>query len=216
MIAFTFDDSFKTDLTVGLQKQLDLGIKPKGTSYVITSPTYRNPGRLSAEDMIHMINLGWDIQCHTHTHPVGAGGLTVYTAEQLYQEMQNVNTFFNDELGIPAPEHHAYPGGSSNDLVVNVLKRFRKTMRGTQNFIVTDKPDWEQLPIYPYAKGDGYDPKKIVDLCAEKGTSAIFMIHELADPQLRSDYEDLLEYAVNSDVDLVTISELYNRLTRGK
>jgi len=65
-IVFTFDDGFDTDYYTVLPMFAERALL--GTSYI-------NTGKLGEEDMLtwdqvkEMIDIGWDIQCHSHTHP---------------------------------------------------------------------------------------------------------------------------------------------------
>jgi len=65
-IVFTFDDGTITDYTTAYPMMKARGVR--GTSYIITSKV-GNIGVMSWEQIIEMYKDGWDIQCHTHTHP---------------------------------------------------------------------------------------------------------------------------------------------------
>lgn len=65
-IVFTFDDGTITDYTTVYPMMKARGLR--GTSYIITSKV-GNSGAMSWQQIIEMYEDGWDIQCHTHTHP---------------------------------------------------------------------------------------------------------------------------------------------------
>lgn len=212
MLALTFDDGFKTDLTIAMQEQLNRGWDAKGTSYIISSAS--SSGRLTPQEILQMIDQGWDIQCHTHTHPIDPS-LPGHTSDQLHYEMQEVNKFFNQTLGIPSPEHHAYPGGGNTKLVHNVLKRYRKTMRGTQPFFITDKPDWHELPTFPLGTPDTLQGvKDAIDVCIKYGLSMTTYTHEINTVDREETYRAVLDYVAEKKIKLVTLSEMYEALTR--
>lgn len=213
LIAITFDDGFVTDLTVGLQAQLDRGMEPKGTSYIIPSWTASN--RLSASQQLELVNNGWDLQCHSYTHTTGGpnGGSTGLTAAQLHQEMQNVNAYFETTLGLPAPEHHAYPGGASNTLMHNIWGRYRKTLRTTQAEFCPTKPNRYRVPSIGFGNTSNLAAYyRIIDACDRHGLYMIAVLHELAG-DLVAHYGAILDYIkAKTNVRLVTISELYTHL----
>lgn len=207
LLAITFDDGFKTDLTVGLQEQLNRGMEPKGTSYIISS--YTGANRLTNEDKLTLVNHGWDLQCHSHTHPLGGpgGGMTGLTAEELRQEMQNVNKHFVEDLGLPPPEHHSLPGGAYNKLILDVIGKYRKTMRTTTKRFFRNNINGAVLTL-----GDEENFRQTIDICMKYGVYAILLFHELDTEEKVDHYKAVLDYVQETGIRLVTISELYRIL----
>lgn len=218
MIAITFDDGFATDLTVALQSQLDRGMTPKGTSYIITNKV-DGVGRLSTDNVLSLVNNGWDVQCHSHTHPLDGpqGGMTGLTAAQLHQEMQNVNAYFTS-IGLPAPDHHAFPGGDYNKLIRDVVGRYRKTMRtttGSYATFLTQLPPWRVRPVSAFnfdtaSAATLNNIKWAIRTCKKYGLGAILFSHEFTSPEQIAQYGAILDYCLEQKIRLVTISEMYN------
>jgi len=211
LIAFTWDDGHKTDVTVALQEQLDRGMEPKGTSYIITGASPTN--RMNIAEKLTLVNNGWDLQCHTHNHPLGPN-LTGHTAEQLHEEMQLSNAHFRDELGLPEPKHLAYPGGGHNKLVRDIVGLYRTTMRTTVPMPLSKKPNWHEIPSFPFDPENLERNIRIIDACVDYGLCATFYAHEF-DSQARIDaYRAMLDHCLNRKIRLVTMTELYDILTR--
>ena len=122
IVAITFDDGSETDYTVAYPLMEKRGIK--GTSYITTAWIEARSRKLTWEQIKELKQVGWTIGCHTNTHP----RLTELKAEDIHQEMQDVNRVF--ELhDLEPPEHHAYPLGRYNDQVIDVIRHYRKTGR---------------------------------------------------------------------------------------
>lgn len=217
MIALTFDDGYKTDLTVAMQKQLDRGMEPKGTSYIISA--YTGESYLDASEKLTLVNNGWDLQCHSHTHTLGGpdGGMTGLTAEELHQEMQNVNAHFQDDLGLPPPEHHAYPGNANNKLIRDILSLYRKSMRVGGSRFCSWSPDLTRLPCFNSEYGTNVNSlekiKWVIDMCSKHGLYAIINFHELKDEETVR-YGQILDYMLEKKIRIASHRELYNELIK--
>ena len=216
-LAFVFDDAYKTDLSVGMQAQLDRGWEPKGTSYLITS--YTGELRLTVEEKLTLLDNGWDLQCHSHTHPLDPN-FTGMTSDEIHEEMQNVNAHFVNDLGIPPPEHHTPPGGATgqNTLVRNIVMRYRKTMMGRREKFIGPKPIMNLLSSNG---GSGLAQHKTMselrnwmELCLKHGFHMAMSFHMLDTPELVDRYNEILDHVEDTQIQLVTISELYKILTQ--
>ena len=97
-IAITFDDANSSDMLVGMQAMIDRGLEPKGTSYIPGSYVGKT-NRLTIENIVQMLSLGWDIQCHSYYHTIGGvnGGMTSMTVQELMNDMKLQNDFFENE-----------------------------------------------------------------------------------------------------------------------
>jgi PKD repeat protein/peptidoglycan/xylan/chitin deacetylase (PgdA/CDA1 family) len=69
-------------------------------------------------------SLGWDFQCHTHTHPK----LDEMTPNEIRWEMEQVNAAFQAH-GYAPPQHHAYPYGRMTSTVAEVIAEYRLSGR---------------------------------------------------------------------------------------
>lgn len=202
VLALTFDDGNKTDLTVGLQKQLDRGMDAKGTSFIIGSRD--SVGSLSNDDKFTLIDNGWDVQCHTYTH-LSDGDLTAKTAAQIHDEMQQNNAHFAS-LGLPHPEFMAYPGNAHNKLVRDICGKYRKMARSDAGQFISKKTPKMYLPII------GTNDTTL-DILSKYDYAGIIMLHELTTPEQIAGYEALLDYVLVKRIKLVTFTELYKLLT---
>lgn len=219
-IAITFDDGNKSDLTVGMQAMLDRGLPAKGTSYIIGS-YIGNANRLTQTDLIDMIGQGWDIQCHSWFHNLGGptGGMTGMTAAELVDDMKRENDFFVNTLGIPAPQHHAYPGGASNDLMHNIMGRYRKTFRTTQAQFFTKDVNKFRIPSFSFEQQTEADLARyraIIDFVMANNLPLIVFLHDLTTPEQISAYGQILDYLKLKNTRLMTVSELYETVWSGK
>ena len=208
ILAITFDDGNKTDLTVGLQKQLDRGMDAKGTSFIIGSRD--SAGSLSNDDKFTLLDNGWDVQCHTYTH-LADGNLTTKTASEIHYEMQQNNAHFAS-LGLPYPDFMAYPGNAHNKLVRDICGKYRKMARSSAGQFISRKTPKMYLPIMSsYMSGDVV--LKEVDMLAKYDYAGTIMLHELETPEQIAAYEALLDYVLVKRIKLVTFTELYKLLT---
>ena len=85
--------------------------------------------------------LGWDFQCHSHTHPHLQG----LSAAEIAWEMEQVNAAFQAQ-GYPTPNHHAYPYGGWDEDVKAVISQYRLSGRMVWGFMMTHPVlDWYEL-----------------------------------------------------------------------
>jgi len=219
IIVFGFDDGHDDNYTIG--KNIFDGKGKKFTTFVITSlidtGTY-----LTSAHITQMIAAGYDIQCHTHTHPFM---WTLSEAEQ-NAEYEAVNTVFSNN-GWPAPLHHAYPFGgfdaNSKTYCANYRLTARKIVAGTFTDIVDKfeipsfdlnvpkndrtkidalKAIMDDMALYPRYLTT-YSHRFFEDADADPGSNAI----------QRSYMEELLDYADTKGILVKTMSELYAYLT---
>lgn len=215
-IAIAFDDANSSDMTVGMQALLDRGLEPKGTSYIPGSYVGKT-NRLTIENIVQMLSLGWDIQCHSYYHTIGGvnGGMTSMTAQELMDDMQLQDNFFENEIGIPAPRHHAYPGGASSQMMHNIMGRYRDSFRTTQAQFFSKGVDKYRIPAFSFEgttieKIEEY--KKIIDYVMANDLPIIVFLHDLYDEDKINAYGQILDYIKSKNTKLVTVSELYEKI----
>ena len=213
-IAITFDDANSSDMTVGMQAMIDRGLKPKGTSYIPGSYVGKT-NRLTIDNIITMLSLGWDFQCHSYYHNIGGvnGGMTSMTAQELMDDMQLQDNFFENEIGIPAPQHHAYPGGASSQMMHNIMGRYRDSFRTTQAQFFSKGVDKYRIPAFSFEgttleKIEEY--KILIDYSIENDLPLMAFIHDLYTEDKISAYGQILDYVVDSKIKLMTVTEMYN------
>ena len=214
-LVFTFDDGSDTDYSVAFPMMKNYGIK--GTSYITTSLTDTDTW-LNKNQILEMHNEGWDIQCHSHTHP----SMENLTQQQIMSEMETVNSIFT-EMGLPTPIHHALPGGGSNDLVVDTVLQYRLTCRKIFPTNISYFPaklpvDMRAISIDTRDAGKYNDVKKSISIAFNEGKTILLYGHRIvSDPQaafglLDVYFEGYLEHISKLGIRTLTISELYNEM----
>jgi N-acetylmuramoyl-L-alanine amidase len=218
LIAFTFDDFNPSDYLLAYPALKALGVR--GTSYAHTGPITAEGWKRARE----MVASGWDIQCHTVTHP----DLRELSDLKIHYELQEVNRVFAAN-GLPVPQHHAYPSGLYDDRVKGIIKQYRKTARSTRadTYDGINRDTLDLYALHPV----GADMKTEEDWNylrdrldqAYKNNRIVITIHHHVhaaadpDPPVLSTRQDLLrrmvEYAIGKGFKIVTISQLYALLT---
>lgn len=223
-IAFVWDDGFLTDKTIAMQMQLDRGLNPKGTSYIIGQAVLgTSANRLHVDDCLEMLDNGWDLQDHTFTHPTTTHQFVDFTGTEMREELQKSNDFFVNTLHTAIPQHWSIPGGTLTKKVLDVVGRERKTiMVGGSRFITPYTnaltfPSFDISPTYEYiASRDASTTdrkltiRKVIDDVVKYGYGAVLYCHEMVDQSEIDAYEDALDYALQSGSQLVTVSEMYD------
>lgn len=123
--------------------------------------------------------LGWDFQCHTHTHP----HLSNLTDAEIRAELEKVNESFQ-AAGLPVQEHHTYPYGDHNATVKSIVTEYRKSGRtASENMETYPVPDWFELKC---AEIRGYTSwstvKGWVDQCIASNALLTIFTHRVVDP----------------------------------
>lgn len=125
-----------------------------GTVFVITelasghSPFGRDDfPAMSWKDLAKLQEAGWCIGSHTKNHPLLAHLQTKAKNEvQIFDELHGSQEEIKHHLGVLA-EHFAYPGGSWNRCVEQLVKRFYRTAR-----LWRENPPWKYTTrkTHPY------------------------------------------------------------------
>jgi len=219
-IAVVIDDGRKTDLTVGLQEQLNRGMIPKGTSYIVGNYIGSSDDYLSVSDCKTLLNNGWDLEDHTYTHGVGDDSFYLKTGDEIRAELQEMNDFFVETLGTAKPKHWSIPGGSLNRKILDIVGRERETiMVGGSKFITPYSnalmlPSYDISPTYNQSATSADSSRtitirKIIDDCVKYGYGCALFCHELEEQTEIDAYRDVLDYGLWSGARFVTVSELW-------
>jgi peptidoglycan/xylan/chitin deacetylase (PgdA/CDA1 family) len=78
---------------------------------------------------------GWDIQCHTNTHP----DLATLTGTQVREQFEAVDAAFAAN-GLPRATCHAYPYGSFTQSVRDIMFEYRSMARSVNINLDTFSP----------------------------------------------------------------------------
>src|SRR3954469_2721472 len=108
-VAITFDDGCETDLLYAapLLKERNFG-----ATFYLTTGFLGKPGYLSPAQVRQLSGLGFEIGCHSMTHPY----LTDINEEDLQREIAGAKVQLEQILG-RAVEHFSCPGGRHNQRV---------------------------------------------------------------------------------------------------
>lgn len=123
LIVFTFDDGYVSDYNLAYKILKQYGIR--GTSYIIGKfPDNSTPDTLSWAQIKEMKAYGWDFGCHTYDHV----DMTKLTPEEIKSSLEKENRAFISQ-GLEPPQVMAYPSGTFDQKVIDVVKQYRKQAR---------------------------------------------------------------------------------------
>jgi peptidoglycan/xylan/chitin deacetylase (PgdA/CDA1 family) len=161
-------------------------------------------------------NLGWDFQCHSHTHPKLSG----LTAEEIRWEMEQVNAAFQSQ-GYAIPQHLAYPHGDFDDQVKTVVADYRLTGRMVWGFMIPHPQlDWFEVKAAQLKKSTSWNRQVgwIEDCIADNALLHIFT-HDVSDTCSQygckpENLARLLDYLLDKQnaglLEIVTMAEAYD------
>lgn len=133
-VAITFDDGCETDLLIASPLLREAGFD---ATFFITSGRLGTPGYLSANQLIELHGLGFEIGSHSKTHAY----LTDLEDAGLRQEMCESRTQIEQIIGHNV-EHFSCPGGRCNERVIEMARtagyRTLSTSRIQANSATTD------------------------------------------------------------------------------
>jgi peptidoglycan/xylan/chitin deacetylase (PgdA/CDA1 family) len=133
-IVITFDDGCESDLITAAPLLSELGFR---ATFYIAVNFLDKPGFLSRSQLRQLSNQGFEIGCHSMTHP----HLDDLDQRQLRYEIADSKTALEQVTGLPV-EHFSCPGGRWNRRVVEVARaagyRSMATSRASANASNTD------------------------------------------------------------------------------
>jgi len=167
---------------------------------------------------------GWDISSHTLNHIDVA---QIKDKERLKTELTLSKQFLLDHGFEKGAEHFAYPFGTfDNELSMDLIKKHYKTARIVRG-------DIETIPVAdPYRLRVIYvlsiTPPELVldriDKAIENGDWAILVFHgivnnnayDIQGTYLKSNFQTIVDGVYKKGVDVMTISEVYNKFLAQK
>jgi peptidoglycan/xylan/chitin deacetylase (PgdA/CDA1 family) len=114
-IAITFDDGCETDLIAATPILLEAGFH---ATFYVTAGFLDKPGYLSTAQLHQLSSLGFQIGCHSMTHPY----LNDLCPNDLHREIVDARSKLQDVTG-SVVEHFSCPGGRYNDRIVALVKQ---------------------------------------------------------------------------------------------
>lgn len=210
---FTFDGNL-LPIKNGTDYLISQGLT--GTVYVVGigdgASWWGHPNYFTVAEVKDMYDHGIDIQNHSKTHPPDLLGMT---DEQIIEELTYNNTFFPGTLGIPAPNHFAYPYGHQNEHVQDLCSQHQLTGRGTEAFPLEYKECAKfNLPLFQLDGGFDIDlllPD--IQRVARDKSVMICHAHRIDDYGMtQADFEQVITWARSEGLDIINISQLSDLL----
>jgi len=113
-VVITFDDGCETDLLVAPPILKQFGF---GATFYVTSGFLGKPGFMSATQLRELRELGFEIGCHSMTHPY----LPDVEEAGLRREIVTAKNDLEQIVGTPV-EHFSCPGGQCDDRVIAIAR----------------------------------------------------------------------------------------------
>jgi peptidoglycan/xylan/chitin deacetylase (PgdA/CDA1 family) len=113
-VTITFDDGSETDLLCGAPVLKEAGF---GATFYVTVNWVGKPGYLSSGQLRELCDLGFEVGCHSATHPY----LTDIDDRQLHEETAGAKNVLQQITG-RAVNHFSCPGGRWDARVLKAVK----------------------------------------------------------------------------------------------
>ena len=159
-VAITFDDGCETDLLLAAPVLKDAGF---GATFYITVGFLNKPGYLSPEQVRELSDLGFDIGCHSMTHPY----LSDLDLDGLRSEIALPKQRLEQITG-RAVEHFSCPGGRWDPRVAEVARQAGfmsvATSHNSANSAGTDPFSLGRVAIMRDTTGENFE-----NLCRGQG-----------------------------------------------
>lgn len=153
-VAITFDDGSETDLLVAAPVLRQSGF---GATFYITSGWIGQAGHLSVSQLIELSNQGFEIGCHSMSHPY----LSDLNDVELRRETLDAKSMLEQIIGKPV-EHFSCPGGRYDHRVAQAARaagyrsvatsRIRANSPATDHFALGRVAILHGLPITSFAR----------------------------------------------------------------
>jgi peptidoglycan/xylan/chitin deacetylase (PgdA/CDA1 family) len=159
-IVFTFDDGCASDLTVAAPA---LKASNFGATFYITLGFLGRPGYMVAQQVRALADAGFDIGCHSMTHPY----LDELDSRELQREIGDAKTELENMIGRPVL-HFSCPGGRWSTAVVRfAMKSGYRTVATSR--IGSNRPDSDPFRLARIAVMRGTPLTAYQALCQGRG-----------------------------------------------
>jgi len=159
-VCITFDDGCETDLLCAAPVLKELGF---GATFYITLGFLGKPGYMSEAQVSDLSALGFEIGCHSQTHPY----LTDIDNGRLRDETAGAKERLEQIVGVPV-QHFSCPGGRWDQRVSEQVRKAKfqtmATSRTGMNFASTNLFDLKRVAVL-----DGTGPETVVRICRGEG-----------------------------------------------
>jgi peptidoglycan/xylan/chitin deacetylase (PgdA/CDA1 family) len=159
-VVITFDDGCATDLRIAAPQLKERGF---GATFYITLGFLGKPGFLTAAEVRELSDAGFEIGCHSRTHPY----LPDLDGKGLEEEIVGAKKELEQIIGRRV-QHFSCPGGRYDQRVVDVARQ------GGYQSLATSRPHANTPGTDPFALGrvallQGMPLAAFENLCAGKG-----------------------------------------------
>ena len=155
-VAITFDDGCETDLITAAPLLREAGF---GATFYLTAGFLGKPGYLSPTQAIQLGDEGFELGCHSLTHPY----LTDLDEAGLRREIADAKKQLESIVGRPI-EHYSCPGGRCDERVVNIARQAGfKTVATSRAY--ANEPRTDRFALGRVAVMRGMSLRAFEDIC---------------------------------------------------
>ncbi len=207
-VVISFDDGKVSTRTVAYPLMAARNIK--GTAYVVSS-TIGGGGIMTVGQLQELDAAGWDIANHTDTH----ADLTLLNQVQQEAEISACTTALNGWGLTRASNHVAYPGGAQNNttLLAMAAQNMLSGRKVTASLLNPGTARYYKLP----AQNTTLLAATIAQTQAalDGGQTFVYYAHDIGGgvDLSAADFETWLDWLIANSVEMLTISELYGRMS---
>jgi peptidoglycan/xylan/chitin deacetylase (PgdA/CDA1 family) len=158
-VCITFDDGCETDLLVAAPILKDFGF---GATFYVTAGFVGKPGYVSEEQVRNLRAQGFEIGCHSLTHPY-----LTDDGDRLHDEVAGAKDRMQ-RIAEASVEHFSCPGGRWNESVARAVRsagyQTMATSRIGVNFAHTDRFALTRVAVL-----SGTNPEELLRICKGQG-----------------------------------------------
>lgn len=220
IVVFTFDDGSVEDLTV--MKPIFDSYGYKATAFIVTGwmgQTVGGNDYMTAEQLLHLHNAGWEIGSHTVTHLNCQTSPIDVVEEEMKQSKEHL-----ESLGIPC-SNFAYPYGAMNGAAKRISQKYYRTASNymapmAPNVIPIKKESLNRRalgssfenPTAEYPVTDTFEGfyKPWIDRAINNTELCVFALHSRPLSQSETQMQYLLQtldYCRDNNVTVLTLNE---------
>ncbi len=159
-VCITFDDGCETDLLATAPLLKEFGF---GATFYITSGFLGTPGYLNNSQLRELDGLGFEIGCHSMTHPY----LTDLTSPQLKREIADAKLQIEQIVG-HSIAHFSCPGGRYDYTTLEVARRAGFSTVANSLFHA-NSPKTSPYELGRVAMLRGTPPEEFAQICCGRG-----------------------------------------------
>jgi len=211
IISLNFDDGWKTTYQNALPALNAAGLK---STWYIISGRFNFPAYVTAEQTLNIQAQGHEVGAHTRTHP----DLTTLSPSQVQDEVVGSRDDLRN-IGIRNVDTFAYPFGSFNDSVVNIVKnagfRSARTADGGYNTAGTDH--WRLVRQAVEGTTTVAEVRSWIDTAIQNNLWLVLVFHHVDDAGesnaiTPANFQQIVNYLVQRNANVLTMGQALNVL----